>query len=69
MNKLYIIRFMIPYREESFLIRTWIGWSQGEVDGMTREYPDWEFSLIKDNDIHRIWEAKYNEKNDSYIHP
>lgn len=55
MNKLYVIRFLLS---NGYVVSTWYGWSQEDIDQKMALNPEWTFSLKEDNDIHQIWEAK-----------
>lgn len=55
MNKLYTIRFLLS---NGYVISTWYGWSQEDIDRKMALNPEWTFTLAEDNDIHQIWEAR-----------
>jgi len=55
MNKLYVIRFLINH---DYVISTWYGWNQEDADDKMQKNSEWTFSLVEDNDIHKIWEAR-----------
>lgn len=54
MNKLYVIRFKISH---DFTISTWSGWDQADAEDKMRKNPEWTYTLVENNDIHKIWEA------------
>lgn len=55
MNKLYIIKFRL-YND--YTISTWYGWNEFDAEEKMKENPEWTFSLVTDNNIHKIWDAR-----------
>lgn len=55
MNKLFIIRFLFPTGD---CISTWSAWDEEVALENIRKNPEWTFTVVEDNDIHKIWEAR-----------
>ena len=55
MNRLYIIRFLISH---GFCVSTWYAWDEAVALKKISDNPEWIFTLVEDNDIHAIWEAR-----------
>ena len=57
MNKLFVIRFLLPGHPE-YCLSTWYGWSEADAQEKIRKNPEWEFTVSENNEIHKIWEAR-----------
>ena len=55
MNKLFTISFRLP---SGYEISTWYGWSEADAIEKMERNPEWTYTLIVNNDIHKIWVAK-----------
>lgn len=55
MNKLYVIRFKISH---DYTISTWYGWNQEDAIDKMKNNPEWTFTLVENNDTHKIWDAR-----------
>lgn len=54
MNKLYIIRFKLS---NDYTVSTWFSWNEADAIEKMKANPEWEFSLVADNDTHKLWDA------------
>ena len=54
MNKLYIIRFKLS---NDYTVSTWYGWSESEAVEKMAKNPEWDYTIVADNDIHKLWDA------------
>ena len=55
MNKLYIIRFKISH---DYTVSTWFSWNEADAVEKMKANPEWKFSLVEDNDAHKLWDAR-----------
>lgn len=55
MNKLYIIRFKLS---NGYVVSTWSAWSESEAQEKMSKNPEWEFSVVTDDEVHKIWDAR-----------
>jgi len=55
MNKLYVIRFKISH---DYVVSTWSAWTQEEAEKKMLLNPEWSFTLVEDNETHKIWDAR-----------
>ena len=54
MNKLYIIRFKLS---NDYTVSTWFSWNEADAIEKMKANPEWEFSLVVDNDTNKVWDA------------
>ena len=55
MNKLYIIKFLLP---NGYFINTWSAWNEKNILEKIKKNPEWKFKVVENNDIHKIWHAE-----------
>ena len=55
MNKLFTISFKLS---NGYTVSTWYGWSEADAVEKMAKNPEWTYSVIVDNDIHKIWIAR-----------
>jgi len=55
MNRLYIIRWLLP---NGFEISRSSFWRRELVEEKMSKNPEWKFELVEANDAHMIWEAR-----------
>lgn len=55
MNKLFTISFQL---ENGYTISTWYGWNESDAIEKMAKNPEWTYTVIVDNNIHKIWIAR-----------
>ena len=55
MNKLYVIRFLLP---NGYEISRYSAWNENMIHTKIAENPEWEFTLAEDSRTHKIWDAR-----------
>lgn len=55
MNKLYIIKFLLP---NGYVVSTWSVWDESLAIDKIEKNPEWKFTVVEDNETHKIWEAR-----------
>ena len=55
MNKLYIIRFKLS---NDYVVSTWWAWNEEEIKEKISKNPEWTFTVVEDNEIHKVWDAR-----------
>ena len=55
MNKLYVIRFKLS---NDYTVSTWHTWDEQDALDKIQKNPEWEFTVVEDNGVHQIWDAK-----------
>lgn len=55
MNKLYIIKWLLP---NGYEISRCTFWNMDLVTKKIENNPDWDFELVENNDVQMVWEAR-----------
>ena len=55
MNKLYIINWTLP---NGYVFETTTFWTERGINDKMKQWPEFNFVLVEDNDCHKIYEAR-----------
>lgn len=55
MNRLYVIRWLLPNGYEISRSSFWV---KELAEELMSKNPEWKFELVEANDTHMIWEAR-----------